>query len=120
MGQPADKAFDRFIFGQAEFVVERSGGAVAVFGALPEFALVDAGEHGLVLLALVLEDGQAFAEEFLRGERDGHLDLLGFPFLPGAAIEPDFAMLEPGSILEAVDGGQDRGQADAVRAVRIG
>ncbi len=47
-------------------VVEGGGGAVSVFGALPEFALVGAGEHGAIFLALVLEDGGAFSEEFLR------------------------------------------------------
>src|SRR5688500_1564012 len=53
---PADEPFDRFVLGQAEFVVELRGRAVAFFGALPEFAVVETGEERLVLLALVLED----------------------------------------------------------------
>src|SRR5947209_7283827 len=42
---------------QAEAVVQLGGVAVALLGALPELAVVGAaGEHGPVLLRLVLED----------------------------------------------------------------
>ena len=54
-------------------------------------------------------------------ERDGHLDFFRLPFLPGAAIEPDFAVFEPGlRSFRRSKRFEDGGQADAVRAVRIG
>ncbi len=50
----------------------------------------------------------------------GHLDLLGLPLLPRAAVEPDFAVVVPRLALHAVDGLEDGAEADAVRAVRVG
>ncbi len=46
--------------------------------------------------------------------------MFGFPFLPGAAVEPDFGVLEPGFGADAVDGGEEAGEADAVGAVGVG
>src|SRR5207247_9201750 len=87
---PLHKPLDRLVLRQAELVVLLGGVAVAVLGALPEFPRVaGAGQQGLVLLALVLEDGHALAEQLVGAERHGHLDLVDSPLLPGAAVEPD-------------------------------
>jgi dihydrodipicolinate synthase/N-acetylneuraminate lyase len=75
------------------------GGAVAVFGALPELALVGAGEHGLVLLDLVLEDRDRLRSS-LRGLRGTAISIfVGLPLLPRAAVEPDLAGLQPVALL---------------------
>src|SRR2546429_5242463 len=92
---PPDEPFDGFVLRQAELVVEVGGFAVALFCALPELAVVGAGEERFVLLALVLENGDALALHFLGRERDGHLGLVDAPLLPRAAIEPDLAALHP-------------------------
>ena len=118
---PAHEALDGLILGQAQLVVELSGGAVAVLGPLPELArVVGAGEQRRVLLALVLEDGDALAGHLIRRERNGHLDLIRVPLGPGAAVQPHVAVLQPGAVLEPLQGLEDRRQAHAVRAVRVG
>ena len=53
------KCFHGFVAGEAEVVVNLGGGAVAVFGTLPEETLVVAEEGGGLHLTLVLEDGVA-------------------------------------------------------------
>src|SRR5688500_15820642 len=63
---PAHEAFDRFVLRQAELVIQLGGFAVAFLGALPELAAVVAGEERAVLLAFVLEDGDALALHLLR------------------------------------------------------
>src|SRR5690606_19633360 len=73
LAPPADEALDGLVLRQAELVVKLGGRAVAVFGPLPELALVRSGEKGLVLLRLVLEDSVSLAFEFIRRERHRHL-----------------------------------------------
>ena len=77
--------------------------AIAILRALPEFALILAGKHGFVFLALVFENGAAFAHQFRGAEGDGHFDFFRFPFLPGAAVQPDFAFLGPGLVFELLE-----------------
>src|SRR5439155_20997993 len=89
-------------------------------GALPELALVGAGEHGAVFLRLVAEDRLALAPDFAGAERHRHLDRLRLPFLPGAAVQPDLAIGEPRLVPETLECAVDRRQAHAVRAVGIG
>jgi len=111
---------DGFVFGQSEAVVNFSGRPVAVFSALPEFALVEAGEHRAVFLGLVFEDGHAFAMELVGGKGDGHFDFFRLPFLPGAAIEPDFAGLHPIAIRQSLERFEDGGETHPMRPVRVG
>jgi len=61
---------------------------VSVFRPLPEFAAVKAGEERTVFLRLVFEDGLAFDNDLFRTEWHRHINQLGFPFLPGATIQP--------------------------------
>ena len=60
---PADKAFDRLVFGKAQCVVVPSGLGVAGFRTLPEFAHVGAGKQRPVFLRLVLEDRRPLAQD---------------------------------------------------------
>src|SRR5688572_14788556 len=117
---PPHEAFNRLVLREAELVVLLSGVAVAVLGAFPELALVAAGEQGLVLLTLMLEDRDALALYLVGREWHRHLDLVDAPFLPSAAVEPDFTGTHPVLILETVHRLEDRGEAHAVRAVGVG
>src|SRR5205807_9184226 len=92
---------------------------IAVFGPLPEFALVVTRIHGPILLALMLEDRAPLAEQLLGAERHGHLDSLRLPFLPRPAIEPDLARGEPLLLRDLLASPRDRRQAHSHRAVRI-
>src|SRR4051794_8238651 len=92
---PADESFNRLILGEPELIVGLSGLAVPLFGALPELAVVGAGEERFVLLTFVLEDRDALALHFLGRKRHGHFDLVDAPLLPRAAVEPDLAILHP-------------------------
>src|SRR2546429_8589149 len=89
---PSYESLDRLVFCQAKLVVKFGRVAIAVFGALPEFAWVGAREKGFVLLALVLENRQALTGDFIGAEGDGHFDLVNAPLHPSAAVEPDFAV----------------------------
>jgi len=63
---PADEGLESVVLRQAESIVEGGGGHVSFHGPLPELAaVVGAGEHGAVFLALVAEDGEAFSFEFI-------------------------------------------------------
>src|SRR5439155_15560532 len=76
---PAHEPFDGLVLRQTQLVIDLGRLAVALFRALPELALVGAGEHRPVLLALVLEDRVALAAQFTGAERHRHLDPLRFP-----------------------------------------
>src|SRR6187401_2535601 len=93
---PAHEPLDRFVFRQAQLIVRPRGLVISLLGPLPELAFVGARKHRPILLTLMLEDRAALAAEFARAQRHGHLDLLGFPLLPGAAIQPHFALFRPG------------------------
>src|SRR3954471_13167611 len=93
---------------------------ISLFRALPELALVGAGEHRFVLLTLMLEHRAAFSSQLRRTQRHGHLDFVGFPFLPGATIQADLTLLGPGAILQPIERAEDSGETNSVRAVRIG
>src|SRR5438093_9470922 len=68
--------------------------AVAVLGALPEFAWVDAArKHGPILLRLVPENSQLFPFQIIRADRHDPINLMRLPFLPGAAVLPDLEAL---------------------------
>ena len=71
-------------------------------------------------MGLVFEDGIAFATNFEWAEGDGHFNLVDGPFLPGAAVEPDFAVAVPVVIADLVAGEDDGFEADAMCAVWIG
>lgn len=117
-----DEGLDGFVAGQAEVVVAIGCAAVAIFGSLPEQAVIIAQEGGRFHLRLVAEDGITLLAQLFGAEGNGHLDILDIPFGPGAAIHPDAAVLDPlGSGLALqVDGGEDDVGADAVCAMRIG
>src|SRR5580658_10910981 len=68
------EALERVVFGQAQVVVDLGRIPRSFFGSHPEFALVVAGEEGLVLLRFVVEDRQLLAEHGLGTERHGPLD----------------------------------------------
>jgi len=65
---PSDEGLDGLVLGQAELVVGLRGVAVSLLGPLPELALVDAREQGLVLLGFVLEDGLDLSAQTFRRE----------------------------------------------------
>src|SRR5579859_2938564 len=96
--RPADEGLDGLVFRQSQAVVSSRGGPVAIFGPLPEFAFVAPRKQGAILLRLVAENGLAFAQQLGWSEGLRHLGSLGFPFLPGAAIQPHLALGEPGTI----------------------
>src|SRR5437762_905868 len=104
---PTHKSLNRFILREAELVICRRGLPVAVFGALPELAVVVTGKQRAVLLAFVLEDGDALARQLIGRERDGHLDLVDAPLLPRAAIEPDRALFHPILLAQTPAGFED-------------
>lgn len=54
-------------------------------------------------MALVLEDGVDLSLKLRGTQGHSHLNLVGLELLPCAAIEPDFAPLEPGLSLDPVD-----------------
>ena len=116
---PSHKTFDAFVLGHAERVVQGGSRVVAVFGPLPEFARVGAGEQSTVFLRLVLEDGGPFAEQFARAKWHGHFDLLGAPLLPSTTVEPNNATLVPGFVFEAIASLEHRCEASAVCAMRV-
>ena len=61
----------------------------------------------------------AFVAELVGGERDGPVDLFRRPFLPGAAVEPEFGLGVAGG--DVLVGGGERGfEAEAVGAVGVG
>src|SRR5439155_18268084 len=91
---PLHKAFQGVKLRQTQGVVKLGGGAVAVFGPLPELAPVGAaGEHRPVLLRLVAEDGELLALQVVGRQRHHPLDLVRLPLLPGPAVEPDLEHL---------------------------
>ena len=65
-------------------------------------------------------DGVPFHYQFIRAQRNGHVNLAELPFHPGASVQPYVAFLEPGFIFELVKGFEYRFRADTVRAVRVG
>src|SRR5687768_17347153 len=117
---PTDKTLDRLVLRQPQLVIKLGRMTISVLRPLPEFArIVRAGEEGLVLLALVLEDRLALFVNFVRRKRDGHLDLVDPPLLPRAAVQPDLALPDPRPLLQFFQRLEDRRQADAVGAVRV-
>src|SRR5262245_56619961 len=79
---PLYKAFQRIKLRKAELIVDLGRVAVAVFGALPEFAAVDAPrKHGAVLLRLMAEDGEFFPLQVIWTDRHDAVDLMRLPFL---------------------------------------
>src|SRR5262245_303685 len=116
---PLHEAFQRIKLRQPELIIDFRGVAVAVFGALPEFAAIRAaGKHGPVLLRLMAEDRLLLALQVAGTQGHDALDLVRLPFLPGAAVEPDLKLLPLATRL--ADGVEDGVGADAVRAVRVG
>ncbi len=116
---PAHKTFHRIILGQAELVVHGGGATVAVFGPLPEFARVAAGEHGAVFLRFVAEDRGPLEQQVAGAQRHRDFDFVQFLFLPRPAIEQHLGA-RTGLGLDLVQGAKDRLGAHAVRAMRIG
>src|SRR5262249_32322307 len=104
------------ILGQPELVDDGGRALVALLDALPELALVEPGEGGAVLLALVLEDGSDLEPQLFLGHGDQQIGSRHRPLLPRAAIEPDLRswarVSRPGSV--------DRLLVQWVPAVRTG
>src|SRR6516225_6223660 len=93
--------------------------AIAIFGALPKFARVDAaGKHGPVFLRLVPENSEFFPVQIVGTNRHDAVDLMRLPFLPGPAILPNFKVLT--LTPDFADSLHDGVEADPVRSVRIG
>src|SRR5688572_25662622 len=91
---PLHEALQRVELGQAQAVVDLGRVPVAVLSPLPELAPVGvAGEHRLVLLRLVTEDGDLLPLDVVGTERHDALDLVRLPLLPGAAVLPDLGAL---------------------------
>src|SRR5215208_6244757 len=110
-----DIRFHREVFGEAESVEHRRRPLVPLVDALPELAVVLAGEGCRVLLALVLEDRLDLEPQFLLAHRDEPARLRDVPLLPRAAVEPHLGARE-GELLERL---VDGFLAHAVRTVRV-
>ena len=67
-----------FVASQSKAVVEFGSGVVAVFGTLPEQALVVAEERCALHLRRVLEDTVALAAKLLWRHRHAHLDVRAY------------------------------------------
>ncbi|MEY3458022.1 MAG: hypothetical protein RL215_1179 [Planctomycetota bacterium] len=67
----------------------------------------------------MFEDRIAFPADFHGAERHGHFDLVNGPFLPGATVEPDFAVAEPVVVANLIAGENDGFEADAVSSVGV-
>src|SRR6185436_5109556 len=113
---PDDVGFHREVFGQAELIDATRGVAIALLDALPEFAIVLAGEGRAIFLTLVLEDRHLLRAQLVLGERDQNVGFRDLPLLPGAAVVPHLrrrtGILEK-SLLHGLE-------THAVGAVRIG
>ena len=120
LSAPMHETFDGFVLGEPQRVVEAGGFSVPRLGPLPEFPHIRSGEQRSIFLGFVLEDGIPFAHDFLRAQGNGHLNLIRCPLLPGAAIQPDFAVAVPRFVLDLVARLEDRGKASSMCAVRIG
>ena len=102
--------------GSPSWSTSARGRLVALLDALPELALVDAGERRAILLALVLEDRADLEPQLLLRHRHQEVGLGHRPLLPRAAVEPDLRRLAAVALERALD----RLLAHAVRAVRVG
>src|ERR671935_1636284 len=96
-----DVRFHREVLGEPEPVERRRGLLVPVLDALPELAVVVAGEGGRVLLRLVLEDRLDLEPQLLLRHRHEPRRLRHRPLLPRAAVEPDLGVEGRGSRAEA-------------------
>src|SRR5215831_20515683 len=103
------------VFGQAELIEHAGRALVALLDALPELALVEAGEGGAVLLALMLEDRADLEPKLLFRHGNQEIGLRHRPLLPRAPVEPDFGRRSAIVRERAVD----RFLAQTMRAVRI-
>src|SRR5699024_4727156 len=93
---------------------------VAVFGSLPEFPLIRTRKERSVFLGLVLENSFSFFGKLARTNGYGHLNFVNIPLLPGTAVHPDLAVLEPLIALAFFKGQEDGFQAYPMGAMRIG
>ena len=67
----------------------------ALFGPLPELAGIAAREGHDVLLREVAVDGVAFHNQLVGRQGHGHVHHAEVPLHPGAAVEPQVALLQP-------------------------
>src|SRR5216117_352090 len=107
--------FHRVILRQSQPIGPRRSLEIARLHALPELALVVAGEGRGVLLRLVAEDGEDLRVQLVLRQRNENVRFGERPFLPGAAIQPDLGLLP----LIARERLLDRRLARAVGAVRV-
>src|SRR5699024_10725423 len=114
------KAFDGFVFSKTECIIVLSRSAVAVFGSLPEFPLIRTRKERSVFLGLVLENSFSFFGKLARTNGYSHLNFVNIPLLPGTAVHPDLAVLEPLIALAFFKGQEDGFQAYPMGAMRIG
>src|SRR4029077_9809689 len=83
--------FERIKFRQPKRIVNLGGIAVTVLRPLPALTPIDAArKHRAVLLRLMPKDRHLLSLQIHGAERHHALDLVRLPFLPGAAIKPDF------------------------------
>lgn len=68
----------------------------------------------------MLENRVTLETQLLGADGHGHLDVVNFPFRPGAAVHPYAAVLHPFLVFKFVDGCEHGIGADLVGAVGIG
>src|SRR5690606_17250428 len=106
----------RKVLREPQPIHDTRGVLVPFLDTLPELAVVDPREGGLVLLALMAEDRHDLTPELLSGEGDEDIGFGDRPLLPGAAIVPGLRRLAA-VLLECQ---LDRLLAHPVRAMGVG